>query len=323
MEALLILGGVIGFVVAWIWLVFGSLRLGSRAVLLAVLLPLVTPFLRDSAFARLPRILLLASLLCVGGGLWLLQQHQPEHFARLLSGQWHQQVPAGELQGTLMGQPFAPDKVYWRGDQLVFAETAGERVRRSLVVRFDGATRLLQGTAIDLLPGDDGPWPQMVLQWYTGALASPGLRRVVSDYSLSLSLAPQGRDGADMVVHLHLPAEHRTRLTGRVTLAERPSWLGRSLTSTQRPAPPPEPAAPTPPPAGWQEVSLLAVLDEPEHFVGQRLRLVTIAGREYEGGLKAVTSERRLVLALPQGANQVDFQFHPVDIALIEVRPRI
>ena len=41
------------------------------------------------------------------------------------------------------------------------------------------------------------------------------------------------------------------------------------------------------------------------------------------GVLKAVTSERRLVLALPQGANQVDFQFHPVDIALIEVRPRI
>ncbi|WVM88769.1 hypothetical protein UMZ34_22775 [Halopseudomonas pachastrellae] len=63
------------------------------------------------------------------------------------------------------------------------------------------------------------------------------------------------------------------------------------------------------------------MLDEPEHFVGQRLRLVTVAGREHEGVLKAVTSERRLVLALPQGANQVDFQFHPVDIALIEVRP--
>ena len=323
MEALLILGGVIGFVVAWVWLVFGSLRLGSRAVLLAALLPLVTPFLRDSAFARLPRILVLVSLLCAGAGFWLLQQHQPEHFARLLSGQWQKEVPAVELQGTQMGQPFAPDQVYWRGDQLIFAETAGERVRRSLVVRFDGATSLLQGTAIDLLPGDEGPWPQMVLQWYTGALASPGLRRVASGYSLSLSLAPQGREGAEMVVHLRLPAEHQTRLTGRVTLAERPSWLGRSLNSAQPLAPQPEPAAPAPSPADWQEVSLLAVLDEPEHFVGQRLRLVTVAGREHEGVLKAVTSERRLVLALPQGANQVDFQFHPVDIALIEVRPRI
>ncbi|WVM93359.1 hypothetical protein ULG90_05115 [Halopseudomonas pachastrellae] len=323
MEALLILGGVIGFAVAWVWLVFGSLRLGSRAVLLAALLPLVTPFLRDSAFARLPRILLLASVLCAGAGFWLLQQHQPEHFARLLSGQWQKEVPAGELQGTLMGQPFAPDQVYWRGDQLIFAETAGERVRRSLVVRFDGATSLLQGTAIDLLPGDDGPWPQMVLQWYTGALASPGLRRVASGYSLSLSLAPQGREGAEMVVHLRLPAEHQTRLTGRVTLAERPSWLGRSLNNVQPVVPQPAPAAPAPTPADWQEVSLLAVLDEPEHFVGQRLRLVTVAGREHEGVLKAVTSERRLVLALPQGANQVDFQFHPVDIALIEVRPRI
>ena len=304
MEALLILGGVIGFAVAWVWLVFGSLRLGSRAVLLAALLPLITPFLRDSAFARLPRILLLVSLLCAGAGFWLLQQHQPEHFARLLSGQWQKEVPAGELQGTLMGQPFAPDQVYWRGDQLIFAETAGERVRRSLVVRFDGATSLLQGTAIDLLPGDDGPWPQMVLQWYTGALASPGLRRVASGYSLSLSLAPQGREGAEMVVHLRLPAEHNTRLTGRVTLAERPSWLGRSLNSSQPPAPQPEPAAPAPTPADWQEVSLLAVLDEPEHFVGQRLRLVTVAGREHEGVLKAVTSERRLVLALPQGAKK-------------------
>ncbi|MGI3130528.1 hypothetical protein ACRSLK_09045 [Halopseudomonas pachastrellae] len=322
MEALFIVAGLVGFLVAWLWLVASSLRMGSRAVLLAVLLPLVTPFLRETDFPRLPRLLILLSLLCLGGGLFLLQQQQPERFQRLLSGQWQDAAPQGELQGTLMGQPFAPDRVYWRGDQLVFAETVGERTRRSLVVRFDRAQTLLQGTAIDLIPGDDGPWPEMVIQWYTGALSAPGLRRIAAGYSLSLSLSPQGNGSADMVVHLHLPAEHRTWLGGRVRLNERPAWLGRTRQSNQIPPPAPEPLPVPVTPQGWQEVSLLAVLDEPEHFVGQRLRLVTIAGREYEGVLKAVTTERRLVLSLPQGANQVDFQFQPLDIALIETQPR-
>ncbi|WVM88770.1 hypothetical protein UMZ34_22780 [Halopseudomonas pachastrellae] len=173
-------------------------------------------------------------MLCAGAGFWLLQQHQPEHFARLLSGQWQKEVPAGELQGTLMGQPFAPDQVYWRGDQLIFAETAGERVRRSLVVRFDGATSLLQGTAIDLLPGDDGPWPQMVLQWYTGALASLACAGLPPATASACLWRRRAGEGAEMVVHLRLPAEHSDPV-------DRPSDTGRAAKlawalTEQRPA---------------------------------------------------------------------------------------
>lgn len=320
MEALLILGGMVALAVSWAWLVFGSLGLGPGPLMVATLLPVVTPFLRGRGYPVFPRVLLVLALASVVVGVALLYRDQPERFERLLSGDWASASTEAELAGTLMGQPFVPNEVYWRGDQLVFSEAAGNRTRRSLVVRFDKAASLLQGTAIDLLPGDDGPWPEVVIQWYTGALTAPGLRRIPSAYTLSIALAPVGADKTDMTVHLHLPAEHATRLAGRIVLDGQPEWLGKSLNA---PAPVVVEQAPAPvQPQGWQELSLQTLLERPVRFIGQPTRVLTVAGRSFEGVLKDVTSDRRIVLSLPQGANQVDFQFHPEDIALIESRAR-
>lgn len=57
-------------------------------------------------------------------------------------------------------------------------------------------------------------------------------------------------------------------------------------------------------------------------YVGQAVRLTTTSGKEFAGTLTAVTDDKRVVLALPQGANQVDFQFHQVDIQRLQARPR-
>lgn len=320
MEALLILGGMMALAVSWAWLVFGSLGLGPGPLMVATLLPIVTPLLRGRGYPVLPRVLMVLALVSVVVGVALLYRDQPERFERLLSGDWATASAEAGLAGSLMGQPFVPSEVYWRGDQLVFAETSGNRTRRSLVVRFDKAPSLLQGTAIDLLPGDDGPWPEVVIQWYTGALTAPGLRRISSAYTMSIALTPVGTDETEMTVHLHLPAEHVTRLAGRTVLQGRPDWLGKSAGTAAPVVVEPAPA-PTQP-VGWQELNLRALLEEPARFIGRPTRVLTVTGRSFEGVLKEVTVDRRIVLSLPQGANQVDFQFHPEDIALIESRAR-
>ncbi|GGE49486.1 hypothetical protein GCM10007421_24670 [Halopseudomonas oceani] len=320
MEALLILGGMVALAVSWAWLVFASLSLGPGPLMVATLLPVITPLLRGRGYPVLPRVLLVIALVSVVAGVGLLYRDQPERFDRLLSGNWAETPASAALSGTLMGQPFVPDNVYWRGDQLIFAETAANRTLRSLVVRFDKAPALLHGTAIDLLPGDDGPWPELVIQWYTGALTAPGLRRIPSAYSLSIALAPVGASKTEMTVYLHLPADHATRLGGRVLLDGQPDWLGKSLS-----APAPAPVEPPPvavEPAGWRELNLQTLLDSPARFIGRSARVLTVTGRSYEGVLKEVTGDRRIVLSLPQGANQVDFQFHPEDVVLIETRAR-
>ncbi len=319
MEALLILGGAVVFLVAWVWLALASRNLSVGLFVVALAAPVVTLVLRGKGYLRPPRLLLLLGILISLGGLALLYREQPEQFDRLVSGQWVQQPDDSALSGTLMDQPFIPTEVRWQGKHLIFAEKVGERTRRSLVVKFDRATSLLQGTAIDLLPGDVGPWPEMVLQWYTGALEQPGLRRLDGAYSMSLAFSAQG-SSTQMIVHLHLPSEFGTRLSGSVLLDGQPSWLGKSAVVAPVPAPAPEPPPVIKP--EWQDISVLALLDEPRLFIGQPVRLTTTAGKEFAGVLKAVTADKRVVLALPQGANQVDFQFHPVDIERLRTRTR-
>ncbi|MEH6492541.1 hypothetical protein [Halopseudomonas sp.] len=320
MEALLILGGAVVFLVAWVWLALVSRALPVGLFVVALVVPAVTLLLRGKGYATAPRVLLLLGILVSLGGLALLYREQPVQFDRLVSGQWAQQPADSALSGTLMEQPFIPNEVRWQDKHLIFAEKVGERTRRSLVVKFDRAESLLQGTAIDLLPGDVGPWPEMVLQWYTGALEQPGLRRLEGAYSMSLAFSAQGSANTQMIVHLHLPSEFGTRLSGSVVLDGQPSWLGKSAVVAPVEAPVEEPA-PEPMPE-WQEISLLALLDEPRLFIGQPVRLTTTAGKEFSGVLKAVTADKRVVLALPQGANQVDFQFHPVDIERLRARRR-
>lgn len=320
MEALLILGGVVVFLCGWVWLAVASRKLVVGLFVVALVLPVLTLLLRGRGYSRPARLLLLLGVLTSLGGLALLYREQPEQFDQLISGQWVEQPAESALSGTLMEQPFIPNEVRWQGKHLIFSEKAGDRTRRSLVVKFDRAEQLLQGTAIDMLPGDTGPWPELVLQWYTGALEQPGLRRLERGYSMSLALAAQASGETRMTVHLHLPAEFGTRLGGDVLFEGQPEWLGKSANVAPEPPPIVEPAPVAVP--QWQDISLLALLDEPRVFVGQQVRLTTTSGKQFVGTLKEVTAEKRVVLALPQGANQVDFQFHPVDIVQLQSRSR-
>lgn len=334
MDALLILSGFLAMLIAWIWLVVQARALGMGLLLLAVFLPWITPFLRRRGFGILSRLLLLvAVVLILAGGAWL-RHAQPERFNGLLAGDWliSGAVQSG-IEGQLMGQRFVPQRAFWKGHQLVLEEGEHDRIRRSLIIRFADAPDLLRQRRIERLPGDAGPGPELVLQWYNGALQAPGLRRVAAGFTLSLEFAVQAAGHTRVTVHLHLPSQDATWLTGEVWLAQTPEWLKTLERESDRPQPAAlatrpvlgvavPPLVELPLVGSWQPLSLLALLDEPGLFLEQNVRLTTVTDRVYEGRLKAVSRDQRIVIAQPRGANQVDYQFHALDIRQLEVRYR-
>ncbi|WOD09722.1 hypothetical protein RPW65_11615 [Pseudomonas sp. NyZ704] len=332
MDALLIVSGIVAVLIGWIWLALQARNLSLGLLLLAIFLPLATLFLRRRGYALMPRLLMFVGLLLIfAGGAWLYRD-QPERFDSLLAGDWLARPSAHQLEGELMGQRFVPDRAYWKAQELILEEGEDQRVRRSLSIRFANTPDLLRQRRIERLPGDEGAGPELVLQWYTGALEAPGLRRVVDDYTLSLDFAPQADGRTRVNIHLHLPSPEATRVTGEVWLEETPGWLKALQPLDAKPAPVSpvsRPAVqrpvqvPVAPQLGdWQTISLLALLDEPELFIDQNIRLTTVTARVYEGRLKAVSGDQRVVIAQPRGPNQVDYHFHPLDIRSLEVRYR-
>lgn len=327
MPALLIISGTFLIVLGWLWVAIAARRLPIARFLVALLAAPVTLLLRARGYARLPRLLIVAGVLLLLVGAALLQQEQPERFRQLLSGEWVATASSGiGIEGTLMGQPFKPDRVLWRGDELVFEEGPQQRVRRALAIRFGQADALLDARTIERLPGDSGPWPELLLQWHTGALSQPGLLRVTDDYTLSLDFAPHADQSVRVSLHLHLPTRPATLLSGEATLASTPAWLAGLKPSEPAAATTAPQAPPVERPADaqeirpqWQDVSVLALLGEPQLFSGQQLRLTTQTGRRYEGRFKGVSEDRRIVLAQRSGANQMDFHFQPADVAELQV----
>ncbi|GGC90201.1 hypothetical protein [Halopseudomonas salina] len=330
MPALLIISGLLLIVLGWLWVAVAARKLPIGRLLLAILAAPLTLIMRGRGYARTPRLLMLSGLLLVLAGAALLQREQPERFAQLLAGEWATPTNKGAgIEGELMGQPFNPERIFWRGNDLIMEEGPPQRIRRALTVRFDPATLQAGLRTIDRLPGDTGPWPELLLQWHTGALTQPGLLRVTEDYTLSLDLIPLPGEAVQLGLRLHLPTKPATLLNGEARLTATPDWLARLQQPAAVPAPASQPELTITRPLQdvqnspqWQDVSVLAVLDEPEFFIGQQLRLTTQAGRRYEGRLKAVSDDRRIVLAQNSGANQVDYHFRPTDVAQLQVQYR-
>lgn len=326
MEALLIIAGAVLLLGSWLWLLLRTLRLGVGRFLLALFAAPLTLLARRMGYPLWPRLFLLMGMVSLLTGTALLYQQHPERWDLLLSGRWAAPAPVdGKLQGTITGQAFAPERAYWRGHDLVFEEGPAQRVRRSLVIRFGSAPELLGATNFERLPGDTGAWPELLLQWYSGALNTPGLRRLGNGYSMSLDFFEPVDELVQGHIYLQLPATYGTWLAGDFELASAPDWLLQPGATLQPPASAVSVTEVSQPArdsvvTGWQEVSLLALLDEPELFAGSDMRLTTSTGRRHQGVFKQLSEGKRLVLALPQGPDQVELHFQPVDILLLEAR---
>lgn len=331
MEALLILAGVTLLVLGWMWLVTAAIRLSVGRMLLALLAAPLTLLTGSRGYPVWPRLLLLLGLVGILIGATQLHLRQPERLEQLISGRWSSDAPAArDLQGTIMGQPFAPERILWRGEDLVFEEGPANRARRSLTIRFGPAQPLLREPAIERLPSDDGVWPELILQWYTGALTAPGLRKVKDGYSLSLDLAEPVGGRVEGRIHLHLPTIYSTWLTGRIELPSIPEWLQERAATEQLEhqhialEPTAAAAAMTDrkreASTHWQELSVLALMDEPQLFAGSRVRLTAWSGRAHLGTFKQLSEDARLILAQAHGPHQIELHFHMLDIRRIEAR---
>lgn len=325
MEGLLILSGALLLLAGWVWLVVSSMRRSVGRMLLALLFGPLTLILRGMGYPLGPRLLMFFGLVgLIGGSAWLHHQH-PERLEQVLNGGLSaEQASEGDLRGTIMGQPFTPSNIVWRGDDLVLEESIDDRVRRSLTIRFADARELLLAPSVERLPQDEGAWPELILRWHTGAMSEPGLRQVTGDYSMSLEFVRAAGGQVEGRIHLHLPSIHSTWLTGQMQLASMPEWM-REREQTERlvlqtnsnQTSTADDQAPADQPA-WRELSLLAVMDEPELFTDTRVRLTTWGGRTHMGSLKPLSPEKRLVLSIPQGPNQIELHFHPLDVRMIE-----
>ena len=325
MEGLLILSGALLLLAGWVWLVVSSMRRSVGRMLLALLFGPLTLILRGMGYPLWPRLLMFFGLVgLIGGSAWLHHQH-PERLEQVLNGGLSaEQISEGDLRGTIMGQPFTPNNIVWRGDDLVLEESIDDRIRRSLTIRFADARELLLAPSVERLPRDEGAWPELILRWHTGAMSEPGLRQVTGDYSMSLEFVRAAGEQVEGRIHLHLPSIHSTWLTGQMQLASMPEWMREReqterlvlQTNSNQPSTADD-QAPADQPV-WRELSLLAVMDEPELFTDTRVRLTTWGGRTHMGSLKPLSPEKRLVLSIPQGPNQIELHFHPLDVRMIE-----
>ncbi|SDU09465.1 hypothetical protein [Halopseudomonas salegens] len=329
MDAVLIIVGVLLLAGGWLWLSVTAWRQSSGHFIAALLAAPLLLLVRGRGFALWPRLLLLLGLLLMGGGLWWLHEQQPERFDALISGAWYPAEKGTQtaLHGRLMGQAFHPTQAFWAGQDLILEERDTHRLRRSLRLRFSTLEQLPE-TGLQWLPGDAGPWPEVVMQWHDGALSVPGWRQVSDPYTLIIQ--PLGQRHERLTLDLRLPATYQTWVRGTVTLAESPEWLQPDQASTDKEANPVEviPAeqeramdAGRQTANDWQLLSLMALFEQPTDYLGQEVRLVTWSGRSHQGRLQRISESQRLVLLQRHDANQVELHFNPLDVRSIEMRP--
>lgn len=320
MEALPGLAGAVMLLTAWLWLIVAGRRLGVLRWLLMLAFPWVCLLSGWRTTPLLPRLLvLMGSLLLAGGLLWLRVQ-QPQQFEQLVQLQWLPPTESRMPSGLLAGQEFMPDQIRIEGSHLILAEHRGTRELRSLRIRLAGIPLSAEQSQLQLLPGDPGPWPELLLQWGGGSFEPPQLLHVRNDYSLDLRFQPRADGALDVRLHLQLPAELQTRVSGEALLAHTPGWLRPSRQLAVEPAV--EPSEATQPTPVWQRLTVDQLLEMPAVHVGRTLRLTTTGGRVHQGWLRGVSHDQRILLELPQGPNQVVLHFFPLDIARIEVSTR-
>jgi DNA-binding transcriptional LysR family regulator len=119
-----------------------------------------------------------------------------------------------ELHGELNGQPFLPQQGELFGSVLSLREGQDFFASRELVIRLQqpvtGALRL------DVLPGDQGPLPEIEVSWLLPEQELPEARRLSHGYTLHLNLQPLPPNKLAGDFHLVLPAQFKTTLSGRI-----------------------------------------------------------------------------------------------------------
>lgn len=223
MDALLILGGLLLILAGLVWLVvraFGTSLLWGWASLLP---PLTLVYvLRHWRSARQAVALCGLGVIPLVVGLTLLASQDSARLEAIFSLQWLKpelRAPAElsiDLHGELNGHPFAPQHAELIDNVLSLREGQDFFARRELLIRLrkpvTGALRL------DVLPGDEGPLPEVEVSWLQLEQDLPEARRLSRGYTLHLDLQPLPPNKLAGDFHLVLPPQFKTTLSGKVEL---------------------------------------------------------------------------------------------------------
>lgn len=223
MDALLILGGLLLILAGLVWLVmraFGSGLLWGWASLLP---PLTLLFvLRHWRRARQAVILCALGFIPLVVGLALLASRDTARLEAILGLKWLEpeaRAPAElaiDLHGELNGQPFAPQQGELIDGVLSLREGQDFFARRELLIRLPQPIK--GGVRLDVLPGDEGPLPEIEISWLEPEQELPEARRLSRGYSLHLDLQALAPNKLVGDFHLMLPPQFKTTLSGTLEL---------------------------------------------------------------------------------------------------------
>lgn len=223
MDALLILGGLLLIVFGLVWLV--TLAFGSSLFWgLGSLFPPLTLLyvVRHWRTARKAVVLGSLGFIPLVIGLVLLANHDPERLQAILSLRWlepAEQAPKEltiNLRGQLHGEAFAPQQAELIDGVLSLREGEDFFARREVNIRLP---RVPAGELrLDILPGDNGPLPEIEISWLQPEQDLPEARRLSQGYTLHLNLQPLAPNKMSGEFHLILPPQYRTALSGKLEL---------------------------------------------------------------------------------------------------------
>jgi hypothetical protein len=223
MDALLILGGLLLILAGLVWLV---MRAFATSLLWgwASFLPPFTLFyvLRHWRAARPALALAGLGIIPLVVGLTLLASHDTQRLEAIISLKWLKpdvQAPAElaiNLSGELNGRPFAPQQAELLDGVLSLREGQDFFAQSELVIRLPKADK--GPVRVDVLPADTGVLPEVEISWLLPEQELPEARRLVRGYTLHLDLQPVAPNKLVGDLHLVLPPQFKTTLSGRLEL---------------------------------------------------------------------------------------------------------
>lgn len=223
MDALLILGGLLLILAGLVWLVVRAFDSGLLWGWASLLPPLTLAYvLRHWRSARQAVALIGLGFIPLVVGLTLLASQDASRLEAIFGLKWLEpevSAPAElaiDLHGELNGRPFAPQQGELIGNLLSLRDGQDFFARSELLIRLpqpvEGPVRL------DVLPGDEGPLPEVEVSWLQLEEELPEARRLSRGYTLHLNLQPLPPNKLVGDFHLVLPPRFKTTLSGRVEL---------------------------------------------------------------------------------------------------------
>lgn len=221
MDALMILGGLLLILAGLVWLVMRAFATGLLWGWASFIPPLTLLYiLRHWRSARPAVSLVGLGFIPLVVGLTLMASHDSQRLEAIFSLKWLKPEVqtraelAIDLRGVLNGRPFAPQQGELLDGVLSLHEGQDFFAQSELIIRLPvpsaGPVR------VDVLPTDEGRLPEVEISWLLPEQELPEARRLSRGYTLHLNLEPVAPNKYVGDLHLVLPAQFKTTLSGRV-----------------------------------------------------------------------------------------------------------